>query len=432
LDEVPGTSKVNRIVLGGVSSQMQAEIITTGTELLLGTIVDTNAAYLSQQLSKIGLDLYFRTTVGDNAQRVATAIHQALSRSDVVITTGGLGPTVDDVTREAVAEATGRHLVFREELWAHIQELFARWGVVAKGNNRRQAFVPQGSTVVENPAGTAPAFIVETRQGVVISLPGVPRELKYLVENSILPYLKDKFHTGEVLIKSKTLRTCGIGESTIDDLINDLMKSSNPTVGLAAHPGQTDVRITVKAASERLADALIAEMERRVRDRLGDVIYGVGKETIEEVVARMLAARGLRTAVVETNTGGLIARRLAGCPQGQQVLTASVVVQTLPEAREAFDLSTAQVEGGLAQPQVASLIAERVRLAQATDLCLAVMGSMEPGETLYAATTGDSFAALSSASGTIYRSLRYGGTSDLAQQWVSTRALDLVRKYLLK
>jgi nicotinamide-nucleotide amidase len=412
-------------------TQMQAEVITTGTELLLGTIVDTNAAYLSRQLSKIGLDLYFRTTVGDNVQRIATAIRQALSRSDVVITTGGLGPTVDDVTREAVAEATGHPLVFKEELWEHIQELFARWGTTAKENNRRQAFVPGNSIVVENPVGTAPAFIVETSQGIVISLPGVPHELEYLTENNILLYLKDRLHIGELIIKSKTLRTCGIGESTIDDLISDLMASSNPTVGLSAHPGQTDVRITAKAASEKLADALIAEMEQRVRDRLGDVVYGVDQETVEEVVARMLAERGLRITVVETNTGGLIARRLAGCPQGQQVLADSVVVQTPNEACEAFGLSATQVEDGLVQPQVASLIAERVRLARATDLCLTVMGSMETGETIYAATTGASFVALSSASGTIHRGLRYGGTSDLTQQRVSTHALDLVRKHLL-
>ncbi len=410
---------------------MQAEIITTGTELLLGTIVDTNAAYLSQQLSKIGLDLYFRTTVGDNVQRIATAIRQALSRSDVVITTGGLGPTVDDVTREAVAEATGHHLVFKEKLWTHIQELFARWGTVARENNRRQAFVPQGSIVVENPVGTAPAFIVETPQGIVISLPGVPRELKHLMENNVLPYLKDKFHTGEVLIKSKTLRTCGIGESTIDDLISDLMASANPTVGLSAHPAQTDVRITAKAASEELADSLIAGMEQQVRERLGDVIYGVGEETVEEVVARLLAAHGLRIAIVETNTDGLIARRLADSPQGQQVLAASIVVQAPAEAREMFGLSATQVADGLVQPQVASLIAEQVRLARATELGLAIMGSVESGETLYAATTGTSFAALSSPGDTICHNMKYGGTSELARQWVSTRALDLVRKHLL-
>ncbi len=419
-----------RRALGSVSQQMQAEIITTGTELLLGTIVDTNAAYLSQQLSKIGLDLYLRTTVGDNAQRIATAIRQALNRSDVVIVTGGLGPTVDDVTREAVAEATGCSLVFKEHLWTHIQELFIRWGTAASENNRRQAFVPEGSIVVENPVGTAPAFIVETPLGIVISLPGVPRELKHLMENNILPYLKDKLHTGEMVIKSKTLRTCSIGESTIDDLIGDLMTSSNPTVGLSAHPGQTDVRITAKAANEKLADALIAEMEQRLRERLGDAIYGVGEETVEEVVARRLAELGLRIAIVETNTGGLIAQRLADYPPGQQVLAASIVVKTPAEACAAFGLSDAQVEGKLVRPEVATLVAERVRLMRSADLGLAVMGSMETEETVYAAATGASFAALSGENGTIHRSLRYGGTSELARQWVSTRALDLIRKYI--
>jgi len=410
---------------------MQAEIITTGTELLLGTIVDTNAAYLSQQLSRIGLDLYFRTTVGDNVQRITTAIRQALDRSDVVITTGGLGPTVDDVTRQAVAEATGRPLVFKEDLWTHIQELFARWGTSAKENNRRQAFVPEGSIVVENPVGTAPAFIVETPQGIVISLPGVPRELEYLMTNNILPYLKEKLQTGEMIIKSRTLRTCGIGESVIDDLISDLMTSSNPTVGLSAHPGQTDVRITAKASSEKLADELIARMEAKVRERLGDAIYGVGEETLEEVVARMLAQRGLRIAIVETNTGGLIARRLASAPQGQQVLAASIVVRSSAEACEILSLGDEEVAGGLVQAQVATLIAEKARLMRSADLSLAVVGSMEAEETIYAADTGVSFAALSGEGSTVHRRLRYGGTSELARQWVSTHALDLVRKYLI-
>ncbi|MDY7040665.1 MAG: CinA family nicotinamide mononucleotide deamidase-related protein [Chloroflexota bacterium] len=411
---------------------MQAEIITTGTELLLGTIVDTNAAYLSQQLSKIGLDLHFRTTVGDNVQRIAMVLRQALSRCDVVIITGGLGPTVDDVTREAVAEATRRHLTFKEDLWTHIRGLFERWGTTAKENNRRQAFVPQGSIVVENPVGTAPAFIVETPQGIVISLPGVPHELKYLTENSVLPYLKDRLQTGEVIIKSKTLHTCSIGESTIDDLIGDLMTSPNPTVGLSAHPGQTDVRITAKAASEELADALIAEMEQRIGERLGDVIYGIDDETAEEVVARMLAERGLRIAIVETNTAGMIARRLGDSPQGRQVLAASAVVQDTTEAREKFGLSADQVKNGLAHPKVASLIAQRARLTWDADLGLAVTGNTEQTKTQYTVTTEASFAALSSSGGTVHHRLRYGGTSEISRQRIYMSALDLVRKHLFE
>ena len=183
---------------------MQAEIVTIGTELLLGKIVDTNAAYIAQQLATIGLDLYYKTTVGDNEGRITSVLQQALARSDVVITSGGLGPTVDDVTRQAVARAAGRELVLDEKLLAQIEARFARHGFTMSENNRRQAYIPQGAIPIENPVGTAPAFIVETEQGLIVSLPGVPRELKYLMETQVIPFLREKLQMGQVIIQSET------------------------------------------------------------------------------------------------------------------------------------------------------------------------------------------------------------------------------------
>ncbi len=270
---------------------MNAEIITIGTELLLGEIVDTNAVHIARRMRTIGLDLHYMTTVGDNLERIARAVDAALDRVTVVITTGGLGPTVDDVTREAVAQATGRRLVLDPDLLASIEAFFARLGRTMSPNNRRQAYIPEGARPIPNPVGTAPGFIVETSRGVVISLPGVPREMQYLLEHTVLPYLRERFHLHGI-IKVKVLRTVGIGESEIDARIADLMTSSNPTVGLAAHAGQTDVRITAKAEDEATADRLIALMEARVRERLGNVIYGEGEETVEAVVARLLRERG--------------------------------------------------------------------------------------------------------------------------------------------
>ncbi len=287
---------------------MNAEIISIGTELLLGEIVDTNAVHIAQQLRTIGLDLHYMTTVGDNLERIAGVVGIALDRVDVVITNGGLGPTVDDVTREAVAKATGRPLVLDPNLLQQIEQFFARLGRTMSENNRRQAYIPEGAIPIPNPVGTAPAFIVETERGVVISLPGVPREMKYLLEHAVLPYLTERFGLHAV-IKSKILRTVGMGESEIDARIGDLMEATNPTVGLAAHAGQTDVRITAKAPTEEEADWLIAEMEARVRERLGEVIYGEGDETVEEVVVRLLRDRGWRLAVAQSGPdSGLIAR----------------------------------------------------------------------------------------------------------------------------
>ncbi len=274
-----------------------AEIITIGTEILLGEIVDTNARHLARQLRDAGVDLYRKTTVGDNATRIAQAIQQALERCDIILTTGGLGPTVDDPTREAIALAVGVSTEFKPELWDQIQARFQRFGRTPTENNRRQAFIPQGAIAIENPVGTAPSFIVEEGNHAIIALPGVPREMEYLLENAVLPYLKQRYQLSGI-IKARVLHTAGAGESLIDDLIGDLERLNNPTVGLAAHSGQVDVRITAKANSKSEADALIREVELEIRKRLGEWIYGADQETLEEVAFRALARRGWSLAVI--------------------------------------------------------------------------------------------------------------------------------------
>jgi competence/damage-inducible protein CinA-like protein len=278
---------------------MDAEIVTIGTEILLGEIVDTNSAYISRQLRDIGINLYYLTTVGDNLERIANAIRIALSRADVVITTGGLGPTVDDMTRQAVANATGRELEFRPELFEQIRQRFEQFGVTMSENNRVQAYIPANSIPVPNRTGTAPCFIVESELGTVISLPGVPREMKDILATTVIPYLRER--TGNKgIIKAKVLRTAGIGESQVDAKIAELETWSNPTVGLAAHTGQTDIRITARADSEAEADALIAQAETIIRERLGDYIFGINDEPLEDTFFQRLHERGLKLAVSYT------------------------------------------------------------------------------------------------------------------------------------
>ncbi|HSF82672.1 MAG TPA: CinA family nicotinamide mononucleotide deamidase-related protein [Anaerolineales bacterium] len=300
-----------------------AEIITIGTEILLGEIVDTNARHLARTLRDIGVDLYRKTTVGDNVRRIAQVIQDALERCDIIITTGGLGPTVDDPTREAVALAVGLQTEFRPELWEQIQARFRRFNRQPTENNRRQAYVPQGAIAVENPVGTAPAFIVEHQGHAIIALPGVPREMEYLLQNVVLPYLRQKYQLSG-LIKARVLHTAGAGESQIDDLIGDLEALSNPTVGLAAHSGQVDVRITAKAGSEAEADLLIQPLETAVRQRLGSWVYGADQETLEEIALRAVSHNGWQLAVVEAGLRGELLRRLAGVPGpflGGEILT---------------------------------------------------------------------------------------------------------------
>jgi nicotinamide-nucleotide amidase len=391
---------------------MRAEIISIGTELLLGEIVDTNAAWLAQQLAAAGVDVYFRTTVGDNVGRIASAIQIAMSRADVIITTGGLGPTVDDMTREGIAQAVGAPLVLNHDLVEQIRARFAKWGRPLGDNNVRQAYIPQGATPVENPVGTAPCFIVEHEGHSIFVLPGVPREMKHLTETRVLPWLREKLGDQRIIL-SKTLRTCAVGESQVDEKIADLETSANPTVGLAAHPGQTDVRITAKAQTRAEAEKLIAEMEARVRERLGDWIYGEGDETVEQVVARLLTAKQKTVAIAESNTRGQVAARLRATPEAIPVADNLIRVQ----------------DHEVAEP-TARAIAERLRAQTNADMALAVVSTMGDQD-MYLADTGKTAMALATAEGTRTFSYPVGGMGELAQNWTAIRALDILRRALL-
>lgn len=287
-----------------------AEIITIGTELLLGEISDTNGPYIARQLGFSGLDVFRTTSIGDNKKRIAQAVREALQRADIIITTGGLGPTVDDPTREAVAEAFNVGIEFRDELWEQVIDRFARFDSFPGENNKRQAYIPEGAVAIENPVGTAPAFKIESEAGVVICLPGVPREMEYLLENDVMPYLRNRFHLNEIL-KVRILHTAGVGESRIDERISDLEALTNPTVGLAAHSGQVDVRITAKALSEAEAKVMIEQVEKEVRRRLGNWIYGADEETLESIAMQQIKDRNWNLVVVEAGLGGKLLRRFA-------------------------------------------------------------------------------------------------------------------------
>ena len=286
-----------------------AEIITIGTEILLGEIVDTNTRYLARSLRGLGVDLYRTITIGDNEERIASAIRQSMERADIVITTGGLGPTIDDPTRDAVAKAMGVETEFREDLWKQVVATIARYGRKPSENQKRQAYVPKGALGIPNPVGTAPCFIVETERNAVISLPGVPNEMEYILHESIIPYLQKRFNLNEI-IKVRVLHCSGLGEGAIDEKITDLEKLSNPTVGLAAHTGVVDVRIAAKAKNESEANAMIAEIESQVRERLGTVVFGVDEDKLEEVVLDTIAKRGLTLTTIESGLDGILARTL--------------------------------------------------------------------------------------------------------------------------
>ena len=384
-----------------------AEIITIGTEILLGEIVDTNAQYIARKLRDAGIDLYRKTTVGDNAQRIALAIRQAMERSQIILTTGGLGPTVDDPTREAVALAMETETEFRPELWEQIQARFKRFGRQPTQNNQRQAYIPKGALSIENPVGTAPAFIFERNDCSVISLPGVPREMEYLLENAVLPYLRQRYKlTG--IIKARVLHTSGAGESQIDDLISDLEKLSNPTIGLAAHSGQVDVRITAKAESEAKADEMIAELETIVRQRLGAWIYGADQETLEAVALQAVLLRGWTLAVVEAGLNGELIRRLSNAAQTLDtgIISAFKGGETIAE---------------LPTPEELFAFVSAYQQTRQVEVCLgvAIYPEVEKQDVILALVTPE---------GEQHFTRPYGGPAGNAPRWALNHSLDLLRK----
>ena len=308
-----------------------AEIITIGTELLLGEIIDTNTRFLARALRGLGVNLFRTITIGDNAQRIAEAIQDSMRRADIIITTGGLGPTVDDPTREAVALAVGVETEFREELWEQVKTVIARYGRVPGENQKRQAMVPRGAIGIENPVGTAPSFIVEfdspgAKSGAIISLPGVPQEMEFLFHHSVIPYLQKHFDLHEI-IKVRLLHTSGLGEGMIDEQVGEFELLSNPTVGLAVHAGVVDIRITAKAENENEADRLIAEVETSIRARLGDVIFGVDEDTLEKAALEAAARRGWNLAALESGLDGRLARALSAAQPPNLLTVESATLQ---------------------------------------------------------------------------------------------------------
>ena len=397
---------------------MNTEIITTGTELLLGEIVDTNAPFIARQLRAIGLNLYYKTTVGDNRERLAYVLRQALERSDVVIVTGGLGPTVDDVTREAVADATGRELALRPEIVDHLNAFFGRRGRSFTENNLRQAWLPLGSRMIPPPIGTAPGFIVEDARGVIITMPGVPREMERMMTEQVIPYLRERM--GEPLvIVTRVIHTAGIGESAIDNMFAHLMTRSNPTVGLAAHLGQVDIRLAARAGSETEAQALIAPVETEIRAQLAPWIYGVDADTLGSVIARWLRQHDAKLAIFESNANGAVLENFS--QEDRDVLAGHFVnLSSLSGCESCADFTETN----------AVAVANAMSAMTGADYALALMGSDDPELGFWAKERGRTWLAFAMPHTTFSKQLNAAGADDFTRNWLATNALAYVYRRL--
>ena len=359
---------------------MRCEIIAIGTELLLGQIVDTNSSWLGQELALAGIDSVHQSKVGDNLERIVDSIRLALGRSDAVILCGGLGPTQDDITREAIAEVMGVSLVRDHEIGEKIRELFTSRGREMTQNNLRQADRPEGASLIPEMPGTAPGLICPINNQVIYAVPGVPHEMRTMVKGTVISDLKHRAGFRSA-IRSRVLRTWGRTESGLAEMLADRIRELDQlgTATLAFQASGIEglkVRITVKAADEESANAVIADEEKRVRHILGDCVFGIDDETMESVVLDLLRERSMRLAVAESVTGGLVGARLAAVPMASEVLTGTMVAYSKDLAAKWFEMPP----GPIVSREAAMAMANGVRQALNAEVGLAVTGVASPSE----------------------------------------------------
>ena len=407
-----------------------AELIAVGTELLLGNIANTDAQMISQGLSELGINVFYHTVVGDNPERVRQAVEIARHRADIIITTGGLGPTCDDLTKVALASAFGRELYFDARSAQRIRDRFAAMERPITDNNYQQAMLPQGCTVLDNDWGTAPGVAFEAEGTHVIMLPGPPRECEMMFRHRAVPYLK---RLSDGVIASRTVKTFGIGESAAEDKLRDLMNSlNNPTLAPYAKPSGTEMRITAHAGSEEEALALIAPVEEKVKEILGDVVIGVNVGSLEEVCLALLKEKGLTLGTAESCTGGLVAKYMTDLPGSSAVFRGGVVSYTdevkagvLGVSRELLD------RYGAVSPQVAEAMARGAKAALGSDIAVSVTGIAGPDTDDRGTPVGLVYLGLAYGEQCHVREFRAGNvTRERVRRQSAQTALDLVRRYL--
>ena len=358
-----------------------AEIVAVGTELLLGQIVNTNAAYLSRRLAELGVEVYFQSTVGDNPGRVAATFRQALARSDVVISTGGLGPTQDDLTKQAVADALGLRMVQDAAALKEIQAFFARRGIEMVASNARQAMIPEGARLIPNRVGTAPGVIVPAGEKAVILLPGPPSEMTPMFEEEVVPWIQARTKGHRTYLQSRLVRVIGIGESTVEDRISDLIThQTNPTLATYVNGSEVQIRLTAKTSTLDEARWLLDDMERRVAERLGRYIFGIDNVTLEQAVASRLQTLGWTLAVAESCTGGLIADAITNVPGASGFFLAGLVTYSNESKSALLGVDPELIaRHGAVSPEVAVAMSRGVAEVTGAVAGIGVTGIAGPG-----------------------------------------------------
>ena len=408
-----------------------AELIAVGTELLLGNIANTDAQMLSKGLSALGINVFYHTVVGDNPERLKAAVALAKSRADIIITTGGLGPTCDDLTKNVLAECFGRQLVFDEESAARIRAYFQRLhkGGQMTDNNLQQAYLPEGCTIFSNDWGTAPGCAFEADGVRVLMLPGPPGECAAMFTHRAVPYLKS---LSDGAIVSRTLRIFGMGESSVEARLRDKMNAmENPTLAPYAKIGEVELRITAKGPDEPAAAALIAPVEAELREMFGPLIYGADVSGLEEVVLNLLKEKGLTFGCAESCTGGLVAKRMTDLKGSSAVFKGGVVSYTNEVKHSLLGVPQDLLDQyGAVSAQVAEAMAQGARKALSCDLAVSVTGVAGPDSDERGNPVGLVYVALAAPDGVRVRELRQGTGRDRIRTTSASHAFDMARRWL--
>ena len=409
---------------------MNAEIISVGTELLLGDIVNTNAQYLSKELANLGINVYRQTVVGDNEERILESFERAFENSDIIVTTGGLGPTPDDLTKEVAAKYFKQELVLHEESYKKLESYFKNNGRGVTESNKKQAYFPKETIILKNNHGTAPGAILEGENGKkIIILPGPPKEMKPMFDEQVIPHLK-KF-TDNVLV-SKTLRLFGIGESHMAEEIKEIIDAqTNPTIAPYAKDVDVTLRITAKGKNEEEANKFIIPMEKKVREKLGEFIYGEGETTLEEVVAKMLVNKKITISTAESCTGGMIASKLINYGGiSESFLEGAVTYSNEAKANRLGVKKETLDKYGAVSEETAKEMAEGIAKTSGTDVGVSTTGIAGPTGGTKDKPVGLVYVGISYKGKTIVKRFEFQGDRNKVRIRTTMNALNLIRKVI--
>ncbi|EEG78508.1 competence/damage-inducible protein A [Dethiobacter alkaliphilus] len=408
---------------------MKTEIIAVGTELLLGQIANTNARFISEELAKLGIDVFWHTVVGDNPSRVKQAFRLAQTRADLIIFSGGLGPTMDDLTKETVAEVLGLEMV-KDEAWeAYLEELFAKMGRSMTDNNRKQALLPKGARLLENDHGTAPGIWLEDNGKIVVLLPGPPRELEPLFRDKVVPLLPQ----GNCVILSRVLKVAGLGESALEEKIHDLVvEQTNPTIAPLAKYSEVHLRLTAKAESTEEAQKLLDKTEGKLLTRLGEAVFGRDEETMAMAVARLLWKRNLTFAAAESCTGGYLSHIMTNIAGSSDYFLQGQVTYSNRAKTDLLGINPVLIRDyGAVSEEVGRAMAENIRRRSAADVAVGITGVAGPTGGSDQKPVGLVFIALATPQGVSCRRFNFFGNRETIKERAVMAALNMLRLYLL-